>query len=220
MKVRSSMFLPHLLSYSSDAGFAPKLGGGAAPHPAPNFCHRLSPARLPCERLGTQPGKTETGGRGGSWVGENAGPIVGRDREAAVLITSQLPNGAERVPAQHPEPSLCPAAGPKASGASLLALFHSRILSDASPARLLLFLAQPGLHGRRQPVSAAGLCRRGDGIAVLLGSFLRHISGIIIAGNTSVLGGNCWMHMSCITPQCKQKKSRKPFENCQKRTNS
>ena len=110
--------------------------------------------------------------------GERRGSCCGRHQPT--------PTSRERVPTRHPERHLCPAAGLKASGKSLLTLFRGRVLSDTSPARLLLFLAQPGLQGRRQPVSAARVCSRGDGIAVLLGSFLFRIS-CIMAGNAPVL---------------------------------
>lgn len=121
-------------------------------------------------------------------MGENTGPIVGRHGEAAVLITSQHQVHIGCVPMRHPELHLCHAACLKASGKSLLALFHGHVLFDANAARPLLSLAQPGPHGRHQPVSAVRVYRRGGGIAILLGSFLLlYLISCITAGNTSGL---------------------------------
>lgn len=141
---------------------------------------------IPCEALGSETGRKEMGGRGGSWEGGNTSPIMRRDGEAVVLTTSQHRFCAEHVPVRHPELRLCHAAGLRASGKALRAPFHGCALLDADAAWLSLSLAQPGLHRQRQPVSTARVCGRGDGIAILLGSVLLCIS-CIIAGNTSGL---------------------------------
>ena len=139
-----SVLLPHLLGYRQRPGFghwdSPRK---AAPRPAPKFCRCLSPTHPPCEAPGAEAGRKKTGGSRGSWVGENThGPVVGETGSCCHQFC---------IPAWHPERQLCHAAGLKASGQSLHALFRGHVSPSADAARLRLSLAQPGPRGRCQP---------------------------------------------------------------------